>query len=529
MARNRRRSSSTSKDEATTEDGTSAQIPAEMTMNQTQMQLAKVVGLTRASRFYNINDRYLSPPVVLRQVIPFAALRGGFRLASEDSTNDTTVNAFNHTPNGIDGNDYLFPDFTLFADLQANLYEPATPMANNFVDVIWPHYDRLFRSSVKQAGTEVTFNNFIGAISCLIKLQSLMIDVKTYTQLANPIGIDSWDEVSSNFGVCLKLYDKSLERRFDRLKQIADGLPGIAGIVNEVKRIKSPFMAIGGEGALTVPVEFFPNSSYSKFSPSVHISTNLMNEIENIIEILRGDFADVIGAMKRHMPYTLGDLDFTAKLPITVDPFKTDGFLNSDASTLNVSGNEGDPDDVNTIYILQDASGVGFIPNVYTQDASKITFSNRIHTVFPDGIPLLSVMSSSIWVADSDAVDAEFALLTPHIVGKIGIPYYVNTGVGVLTLFSDTDGDTVFSNEAFAHLIRPTLSHSVKIGGSGTLYMPFAKPTTLDFDAVVSGLDWFTGAMFDLPIVTALDTLAQTSFAPVVHPTVAALKSGGQK
>jgi hypothetical protein len=397
-------------------------------------------------------------------------------------------------------------------------------MAYDFVRLVWPHYDRLFRTSLRQSGTEVKFNHFLAIIALTIKLQTYVLDAKAFLMLSTKIGIPDWDEMAGDFGQAYGLAAARWQQKIDSIETIASGLPCIKGVAAEVSRMKSPFFPIGGDGVLVVPFELPPgqlNQTIADFDSSR--IKEIFTKIDTILELLRGDFSNEIAAMKHHMPYTLGDVTWTEVMATTPDAFKTDGLLNSDFNTLNVAGNEGDDTYVNVIYLNEDSTSLdGFLDGTQTIDQTAITVSSSLHTVFPQSLPLLSMLSSTVWVADSDLVDKEFALITPHVTGLATIPYR-KPGKISLKKFGNQAATSLDVSSGLEHLIRSLSAPSYKVDGN-ELYQPLGNKTTIDLDIYLNGLEWFTMYVFDVSIVTAIDSLSQTSSAPVVHSAVASIR-----
>jgi hypothetical protein len=408
------------------------------------------------------------------------------------------------------------PRTTIKADTESLELEAATPLAHRFVQSCWPHYDRLFRTSLKQAGTDVPFNSFV-AITCLnIELQSLLLGVKTHLMLAEGIGIRTWDELANTYGQCFNLFNRTTSRRFENIVNVASGFPAMKGITMEVSRMMSPFMATTGNGTITVPVEEIPLAAQnSTKSSSSSFVTDALTKCELIIAILRSSYADEIAAMKRHMPYTLADSGFINTLPIVPDPFKTDGMLNSAISTINVSGNEGDAASfTNHLTMTSDAADVGFLP--YTLEVSEADSAiAHKYTVFPDAIPFGSLMSSEIYIEDSDVTDKEFTLLTPHIIGAVSIPG-TNTAYTGINFTAYTNHGLDFS----VFYLQEALSLQWVYYDSETFWLPDGHPVNVDIDGLLSYLYNAFEVACDLPVVSRIDKLAQTSGAPVVNPAV---------
>jgi hypothetical protein len=477
-------------------------------------------GHVRARPLFTVDDPHARVPIAFRQVIPFAAIRGGFRLEAEDSTNDTAVEQINYDPSGIDGTSYFHPRLTIKADIENNDFEAATPLAHTLVQRIWPHYDRLFRTSLKQAGTDVPFNSFI-AVTCLtVELHSLLMDVRSYLMLSNPMGIKPWDELSNLFGQSYNLFNRSLTRRFEAIVELASGFPAMRGMTMETKRIKSPFMPTTANGSITIPLEAMMTSANSATRTSTDsIVSDILTRCELITNVLRSSYADEMAAMKRHMPYTLGDADFMGALPIVPDPFKTDGLMNSAISLINVSGNEDDAGESNTFTLEQDASEVGFLPFNFTMTSDPINVFAYVYTVFPQSIPFGSIMSMELYVEDSDATDKEFALLTPHQFGYAAIPHVNDTYDGIDVYYQ--------SNYFIAQdngLVREALC--MQLGGvMANLWLPDGEKVNPDVDAILSNMKIMMDAVCDLHVVSGIDRLAQTSGAPVVNPAVHSLRS----
>jgi hypothetical protein len=444
-------------------------------------------------------------------------LRGGFRLASEDSTDDVSVLPAGWDPEGINGTDHwrmVVGGFKSSND--AKEFEPATPMAGRFVSKVWPFYDRLFRSSVKQAGTDVTFNQFVAITNATIELVSLIRDMLHLKWLAETPASESWSQMQNVFGIVHKLHNKSFERRLENIIGIASGLPAIKGIISETVRMKTAFIPVGGEGSMVIPYESsLSGGTVSSTSFSVEFC---LARIEAILSALRGDYADEVAAMKRHMPYTLADTNFVALAPTVVDPFKSDGVINSDMTYNNTAGNNGDESTVNALVINEEADTISFIPYGASQDMSGIDVTNELHTVVPGGMPLLSFLSASIWIADNDLVDKDFALLTPHLWGNAYIPYDIQTG-GISYYTQDSN----VIAEDYSHLRGP-LSMQLSVQGSETFYFPYGRRTRVDLDACLNGLYMFTDQLGDISVVGGIDELGKTAFAPVVHPAIDAVR-----
>jgi hypothetical protein len=510
MARNRR-----NKTEATKPQDVETSTPAETQVASYNELLLSPVGFTRAPRPYYFLDKYALPPVVLRQCMPFAAFRGGFRDTSEDSTNDTFVSQANWDPEGVDGTSLFTPAIGMKTTLDALELEAATPYAWRFVTNIWPFYDRLFRTSLKQAGTDVTFNSFVAITSMEAELVSLLMDAIAYIQLGEPTDHTDWRQISDMWSRVYSLQSATPKRKLESNLAIAMGLPCMKGMIQEVIRMKSPFMTTFGKGTVNVPLEYVVNKASSVVVGAQNI-TQLFTRIEVILTVLRSEYADELAAMKRHMPYTMADAGLGSVLPVIIDPFKSDGLLNSTLVPRNVSGNEGDPTE-STLLMSVDASEVGFLPyDLAIDQPAESDVVNQIHTVMPDAIPLLSLMSQTLYVKDSDAVDAEFALLAPHLWGNAIVPSLDPTGALLHhTLFDDVSD----MDDTMIHLIEPLSLQRASIGGTD-YYMPFAKKVSIDIDEALKGLYLMMEAFADHNVVGAIDKLSQTAAAPVTLPEV---------
>jgi hypothetical protein len=481
------------------------------------------VGLTRVRHPYVYTDKYQVPPLVLRQCMPFAALRGGFRLASDDETNDVFPSQINWDPSGVDGTSYFHPRIGMKAEMENYSFEAATPIAYRFVTQVWPFYDRLFRSSLKQAGTDVEFNSFLAITALTTELTSLIQDLNVYLGIATVEDSMSMMELASLFARSYGLYNRSYTRRYESIVMTAAGLPAMRGLTAEVIRIKAPFMPTVSRGSVTAPVEVMPLMGDT---PTVSSNGTLVSDIltrcELIVNILRGEYADDIAAMKRHMPYTLGDAGFANQHPILVDPFKTDGLMNSYFHVLNVAGNESDPDRA-VLYMLQDAEGVGFLPYDVTLDLDPTNVERTLHTVMPDALPALSLLSQSLWIADNDALDEAFALLTPHIWGAACVVYVNATYTGVLYYqFGQASGANL---QPFNWHLGDAICAQMANYNSETFYMPSGQRVNLDVDASLKAIYQFVEDMTDIKVVATIDTLAQTAAAPVVDPAVHATRT----
>jgi len=520
MARTRNRGKSRSTTDSNTSESTSAASSA--TFGSDVAQLIVPVGFVKTQRPYTIDDIHNRPPIVFRQVIPFAALRGGFRLASDDDTNDVCVSQINLDPAGLDGNAYFEPLLDMKTTIEDYEFEAATPLADRFTRVTWPSYDRLFRTSLKQAGTDVPFNSFLAVTFLVIELVSLLTDVMSYRKLASRIGIPKWDELSNAYGLSYKLYPKSVERRIESILEVMLGFPAMKGMVHETMRMKAPFVATVGEGVLTVPFEVAMNDNQSATkSAQSDFVLNILTRMELICAILRGSYSDEIAAMKRHMPYTLADCGVGNEFPVTIDPFKTDGFMNSSFKVLNVAGNEEDPAANRSFIMTEDASDVGFIP--YNLDVEEMTGTvNTCYTVFPDSIPFGSILSSEVYISDNDLIDKSFAMLTPHQIGYATIPYTNADYTGITHITFRYDENSIVPD--YFHLLDAILA--MRAYETGTeFYMPYGSPVNVDIDAVIKGLNIFMDMVTDLSIVNTIDKLAQTAGAPVVDPAVHAARS----
>jgi hypothetical protein len=511
MARNRRK-----KTEVTDSQPDDGMTPSadNQTASYNELLLSPV-GFTRAPRPYYVLDKYAIPPVVLRQCMPFAAFRGGFRDSSEDSTNDTFAAQYNWDPEGVDGTSLFTPIVGMKATLDAMELEAATPYAWRFVTSIWPFYDRLFRTSLKQAGTDVTFNSFVAITSLEIELVSLLMDVISYINLGEPTDHTAWRELSDMWSKVYQIQTATPKRKLESNMAVAMGLPCMRGMIQEVIRMKSPFMTTFGRGTINVPLEYvvYKSGSVAGYSQSL---TNLFTRIEVILTVLRSEYADELAAMKRHMPYTLADAGLGTVLPVIIDPFKSDGLLNSTLLPRNVSGNEGDPTE-STLLMSVDASEIGFLPyDLSIGQPPDSDVANQIHTVMPDAIPLLSLMSQTLYITDSDAVDAEFALLAPHLWGNAIIPSLNPNGVLMIhTLFDDiTDLD-----DTLIHLVESLSIQRASIGGTD-YYLPFAKKVSIDIDETLKGLYALMDSFHDHNVVGSIDKLSQTSAAPVTLPEI---------
>jgi hypothetical protein len=498
-------------------------MPAENTspaIDSAQQALyLSAVGFTKTQGLYQNATKYVTAPFVLRQCMPYAALRAGFRVEAEDSTNDTSYTQYSWVWDGVDGTSLFHPRVSLKADTESLVLEATTPIARRFVQSVWPFYDRLFRTSLKQAGTDVPFNSFLAITILTIELQSLLLDFKHYKQMSEQSGHPTWDQLANTFGTCFKLHSAATVNRFNGLVATAAGLPGIKGLVSEIVRMKSPFMPITGNGSITVPVENMITNSTTTDAPNNVLIDEVLKRCELILNVIRSDYSDELAAMKRHMPYSLGDLNFMASLPVVADPFKTDGLMNSSFNVLNISGNEGDPETVKRLAMNVDADGVGFIP--YNANLVQPTSElHYLHTTMPMEIPFLSFISGATYIQDNDGIDAEFALLSPHAIGKAAIPGAFPSLYNGMLFQTFTSADIAMAD--FHHV--PALSAQLSYDGTDLFYMPSARPVNIDLESVLIRLDKFVEYSFDLNVVGMLDVLAQTSGAPVVQPAVNAVR-----
>lgn len=440
-------------------------------INEMQAGLMSAVGLVKPSRIYDVDNNFMSPPVIFRRVIPWAALRAGFRPYANDETDDVGINLLNYDPVGVNGSsDFNNPSK---ATTDATTYEVTTPLASVFVSQVWPVYDRLFRSGIKQAGSDVSFNSFVACIIQLTQAHSYILDCITYLKWSEGVGVRDWDDLSGNFSDCFQLHSTSFRRRLENAMNQISGLPCIKGIVHETVRMKSPFMPLGGDGTIVQPVELMPadNITVARTAPT-SVIINFVNSVESALTNVRTQYPDELAAMKRHMPYTYGDCNAFSLLPLAADPFKTDGFNMSAFEALNVAGNEGDESDVTSIILNEDALGTGFLPGVFTQDTTSALLKDRLHTVFPSELPLMSILSGSVWVHDNDVIDKAFALLTPHIVERPQIPYW-STSLDSFRFLAFAGGDIPDNR---THLTRALGRHTYGHSGD-TIYAPFANPT----------------------------------------------------
>lgn len=519
MARRRNRKKTTDEDMSADESPSSAGKD----LSQKQARLLSPVALPKARRPYTVNDPYRAPPIYFRQIVPWAAFRGGFRVAGAGPTHDSGLEGvLGMDEEGIDGTDALactVNESAAYAAAIAGSWEAATPIALDFQARVWPYYDRLFRATVKTATTPVTFNIFTSYIALCTTLQSRILDLVNMIKLRDGIGIRDWDDMSGAFGSSFGLFNKTFERRVEKAIEIASQFPMIAGFANETRRMKSMFIPVGGEGTVCVPIEDMVANNASTLIPNNNWRDDIINGIERILSELRGDYAEELAAMKRHMPYTLGDINAFVPLPLTVDPFKSDGVINSDLKVLNVAGNNGDPADVNTIYINEEAAAVGFLPDTYTEDSSLAAPHNALHSVLPGGLTTLSLMSGSLWVSDNDAIDKEFALVTPHQVGHAWVPSFAPAlnGINFTPFTADTIGA---ANYGFVQ----ALSQQTWVTSGERIYSPYSEPVTPDLEAIVEGSLEFLHMSCDLDVVGSIDYLSKTSSASVVHPAVAKVR-----
>jgi hypothetical protein len=376
---------------------------------------------------------------------------------------------------------------------------------------------------VKQAGTAVTFQSFLTINALTIYLVSYIQDAITALKLREPIGNPDWDELRHLYTSCNGLHGKAAERRLESIIEVASGLPGIKGVVSEIRRMMSPFMAVGGRGTITIPYSCLSVMEGLTIAPSSSY-TSILTACEQILAVLRGDYADEIASMKRHMPYTLGDCDFTSSLPTTIDPFKTDGIVNSNFDVLNVSGNESDESQVKHILVDEPAAAAGFLWYDPTQVIENAVVHNMFHTVVPGGVPALSFLSSSLWLADDDVLDKEFALFTPHMWGIASIPYQLtHQQMSTLVIAGDLQEHSTLDERGYLAdaLGLQTVS---SFADSVSFYVPFAQRATLDLDACIKAVQYIVDISFDFGQVASIDELSKTSMAPVTHPAVAATR-----
>jgi hypothetical protein len=426
------------------------------------------------------------------------------------------VNVAGWDPSGVDGADWLAGQS--FTQVDALALEPATPLAAYFVTNIWPHYDRLFRAGVKQAGTEVGFNHFLAVQCKLLTAVNRLIDIQTMFTLAEADFGREWERLQNTFGRANKLYVKSLLKRYENLVKTLVSMPAIRGLFNENARMRAHFSPVGSRGSLTVTLERYDVPILNNADSPSNMVENWLTEVDDITNELRSDYADVVASMRRYMPYTLGDSAYVMLPGISVDPFKTDGLINSDFTYNNVSGNEGDETTVNSIFLNQDASEFGFTSTEISQDvATGDTLANKLHTVIPGGIPAMSLWSSSVWMFDNDALDKEFALFTPHMWGAAFI--YTRTSAYNLTRIDFTGGNMA----GMTHLAGPLSVQVMNVDGTD-VYSPIGTPTTIDIDAALTAFYPMIEEAFDVRVIRNIDGLAQTSSNPVVHPAVHAAR-----
>lgn len=475
--------------------------------------MATKVGSVRALKPYALTDSQQVCPVALKQLIPFGSFRGGFRDAAEDSTNDTAMAQEGWDPSGIDGTSLFTPATGMKATIDALTLEAATPVAHRFTQSIWPSYDRAFRTSLKSLGTVVTFNEFVAVTALTMELQSLLLDVQMYIQLSNGIGNPVWDELANQYGESYKLQSRTFLQRVENSALVAAGIPALYGVVREICRMKSPFILPSSRGTVLFPVEYTISEAASRTSQSSKVH-NAVTKIDLILSILRGEYADQVASMKRHMPYSLGDAGFMDQLPIIIDPIKGAGVINFVGNPRNISGNEGNLDPVFSLMIQQDAAAVGFLPIDATfqhDDQPYIDYDEVkfFHTYNPVGVTLGELASSAIYLRDNDVTDREFALAGFHQWGIAVIPSDDGTYAGITweALNANVCESYPWIADALGLLIV-TLDTNV-------YYMPEAYQTTLDAEGIIRGFRDLLHLFMDTPQMDQFDELAQASAAPV--------------
>jgi hypothetical protein len=465
---------------------------------------------------YNIEDVYAQPGLVIRECCPWAALRGGFATtaAVADDYTFSTIGAW--SINGIDGDTPFAPVVGMKAALSGATIYARTPIAFRFLSNVWPVYDRLFRSGVKQTGSSVAVEEFIAITLLILEAQSLVLDIETHFYISNGVGIQAWDDLSNIYGTTTKAYAASTVRRYERALQRLEMLPAITGLLEEAVRIRSPFVPLGSAGNVVVTLE-----NIDKIKAGMAIAggntvlTDCLARIELILDILTSEYADVVASMLRHMPYRVGNANYRKMLAPTVDPFKTDGIINSDFEVLNVAGDNDDPDYEN--YLLVDGPGVvsGFLESSYSLDVTTDTVRNKLSTVVPGGMPALSFISSTVYLKGDSLVDANFALFTPHMFARALILDHQATGV--LGAHLQTS-QALATNRA--HLWKALNFQVLDIGAESDLYLGNAKEITPDLDALINAINYLVDKASDLSVISGIDVLATTSYAPVVHPAV---------
>lgn len=498
MRRNNKRKQSVKQ-----ESGPNVTIPADNFYGQMAMDTAMV---PKTVPNYVFSDRHHHPEVVFHRVRPWASFVEGWHY------NDLDVNYTYSDIDSVAADGFCYMGRTV-AELEALDMHPANPMARNFQREVWPLYASLFSYGLNKTNTAVGFAEFVYVMGRQIKLAA------TYTDIINMMYVLDQTE---NFGVfkhnarvmrnSLLPQRAAIRERMDQIEGALKRLPTIPRIMQEVARIKAPFVsAMGALPNLCVP--YTDSVLGTTTIPSNYLDT-LLTKMETAIQYLEGDFHETLNEMRLRMPAVMGDFFSRGMLEgrVIIDIFKTEARLNSIFSERDVHGDTGEPNNYPFLKMTTEGISDGFIDysadferndiialTAGESDANAATRSRTWMSLSPifSGAALIS---SSIWVVDTSLIDDRFTLISPHMWSEARVAGFSLVGSSTINLLAV---DSFYIPESYKHLIRAVLGRVIQ-EDTDEFYLPEGFPQRVVPEEVIRILDQAADYFFDIGSVTAV-------------------------
>lgn len=455
---------------------------------------------------YVFADRHQHPEVVFHRVMPWANFVEGWHEA------DLSVNYTYSDLTSVATDGFCYMGRTV-TELNALDLEPANPMARTFLREVWPRYASLFSYGLNKTQTAVGFAEFVYVIGRQLKIAA------TYTDIINMMFVMDQTESFGAFRRNSRILRNSLlpmrasiRERMDQVESAMSRLPTIPRMMQETARIKAPFVsALGTLPNLCVP--YTDSTLGTTVIPSNYLDT-LLTKLETAIQSLEVEFHETLNEMRLRMPATMGDFFSRDMLEgkVIIDVFKTEGRLNSNFVEKDVHGDTGDPAAYPFFKMTDSAIDDGFIDwnsdferNDYIDRTAGESDSNAItrSMTWMGLAPIFSgnsLISSSIWVVDTNLVDNQFTLISPHM-------WSVARVAGSTLVGSPTPDLLAINNyyvpEDHKHLLRGVLGRLIQ-EDTDEFYLPEGTPHRVIPEEVLRILSEAADYFFDIESVTAI-------------------------
>lgn len=384
---------------------------------------AHPIGLTRKRVSYSLKAGFemIAPPVIFRETVPYAAFLGGW---SDQQSYDKEVYSELMYPRGVDGKDFLTR--TEAVKVNQTLY-PLTIFNSELRDKIWPRYNALFQSGLRDTITvsSTQFFRIMGMTTklfvCLYQLHIL----HTYAfEIAKKEDLTEGEKIILAFVNQSGLMSARLRNQLKRIMGELDVYPCFPNMIREIRRMLTPFVDPKSPETVLVPIVPLIRETMVKANPVTALRT-LLDGFDDDLLTIAGSYPNQISLIKTYIPVTYMTVQAFGMGTIVPDPIRASSWYNSPPVAYNVAGNTGagffEPrngirvEDFESLHDLESAeySDEGFT----LQLNSGNNLTPYWMTKFEEPIAL-EALGATIYFVDHDSVgDDEFSLVTPHSLG----------------------------------------------------------------------------------------------------------------